>query len=206
MTPAGKATLAAAPIAFHGGSSATLANGSPAAAVTTAMMTLRRAQAGRPASVATMSGPPIVARRPPMRATPAAAMAGATSGTTMRLTTGDTSASRPNARSTTGSVAACAARDTARHSTSQPGARPADRSASHEFSGDAHARIPAVASADSWKPASAAIRGSARTRSTAAQPSAAAARPARPLSRASRTTPAIAAARTTDADAPAKST
>ncbi len=40
----------------------------------------------------------------------------------------------------------------------------------------------------------------------AAQPSAAAALPARPLSRANRTTPAISAARTTDAEAPANAT
>ena len=69
----------------------------------------------------------------------------------------------------------------------------------------AQARIPAVARVESWKPASRTRRGSTSRRIAAAQPRAAAARPARPVSRASSTTPAIAAARTTDGDAPANS-
>ena len=73
-------------------------------------------------------------------------------------------------------------------------------------SGVAHAISPAVASDDSWNPASPIRAGSETSRSVAAQPRAAVARPARPLSRASSTTPAISAARTTDGDAPAKAT
>ena len=51
-------------------------------------------------------------------------MAGVTSGTTSRFTTGEMSASRPNEARTTGSVAACAARETPRLSLSQRGRRP----------------------------------------------------------------------------------
>ena len=72
--------------------------------------------------------------------------------------------------------------------------------------GVAQAISPAVASAESWKPASPTRPGSATRRSITAQPSAAAARPARPDSRARSTTAAIAPARTTDADAPANTT
>ena len=67
----------------------------------------------------------------------------------------------------------------------------------------AHAMRPAVARLESWKPASPISRGSATSRTAAAHPSAAAARPARPDSRAISTTPAIAPARSTDGDAPA---
>ena len=70
-------------------------------------------------------------------------------------------------------------------------------------SGVAHAMSPAVATVDSWKPASETSAGSASRSATTAQPRAAAAKPARPVSRASSTTPAIAPARRTDGDAPA---
>ena len=58
--------------------------------------------------------------------------------------------------------------------------------------GVAQATSPAVASVESWNPASLTSAGSARSNRKAAQPSAAAARPLRPDSRASSTTPAIA--------------
>ena len=168
-------------------------------------MTDSRNHAGRPRIVATTAGAPASVASPPVSATAHAAMAGATSGTTPRFTIGDTIASRPNDSSTTGSVAAWATSETARHSVSQPGSRGAF-AASHAPNGVAQARIPAVASDDSWNPASDTRCGSTSSRRSAAQPSADAARPARPLSRATMTTPAIAAARTTDADAPANAT
>ncbi len=140
------------------------------------------------------------------RATAPAAIAGATSGTTMRLTTGARRASRPNDARTIGSVAAWAASDTPRFSDIQPGSRPRVARSIAAVSGEAHARRPAVAAVDSWKPASPTRAGSASSSTTAAQPSAAAALPARPVSRAKSTTPAIAAARRTDGEAPAKAT
>ena len=81
-------------------------------------------------------------------------MAGATSGTTSRFTAGEISASRPNEARTTGSVAACAASDTPRLSASQRGSRPRASRSSRSVSGVAQAMSPAVASVDSWKPAS----------------------------------------------------
>ena len=73
-------------------------------------------------------------------------------------------------------------------------------------SGVAQASRPAVAATESRNPASPISAGSASEHRERGQPSAAAARPARPDSRASSTTPAITAARTTDGDAPAAST
>ena len=87
------------------------------------------------------------------------------------------SASRPNEASTTGSVAACAARETPRLSLSQRGSRPRARRSSRSVSGVAQAMSPAVASVESWNPASPTSAGSARSSRKAAQPSAAAARP-----------------------------
>ena len=130
-------------------------------------------------------------------------MAGVTSGTTSRFTAGEMSASRPNEASTTGSVAACAARETPRLSLNQRGSRPRVRRSRRSVSGVAQATRPAVASVDSWNPASLTSAGSARSSRNAARPSAAAARPLRPDSRARRTTPAIAPARSTDGEAPA---
>ena len=122
-----------------------------------------------------------------------AAIAGATSGTTTRFTTGERTARRPNETRMIGSVAACAASETPRLSASQWGRRPRPTDSIHAVSGVAQAISPAVANDDSWKPASPMRLGSVTRRSVAAQPSAAAARPARPVSRASKTTPAISA-------------
>ena len=160
--------------------------------------------AARTAPIA--GGSPARTRAPPASATTPAAMAGATSGTTSRLTTGDRIASRPNETRTMGRVAAWAASETPRLSASQRGIRPRPCRSSHSVSGVAQAISPAVASDDSWNPASPISPGSETSRIVAAQPSAAAARPARPVSRASSTTPAISAARTTDAEAPEKAT
>ena len=135
-----------------------------------------------------------------------AAIAGATSGTTSRFTIGDRIARRPNDTRMIGSVAACAAIDTPRLSASQWGSRPRPIDSIQAVSGVAQAINPAVASDESWKPASLMRPGSVMRRRVAAHPRAAAARPARPVSRASSTTPAISAARTTDADAPANAT
>ena len=71
---------------------------------------------------------------------------------------------------------------------------PASRS-SRVVSGDAQASSPAVATTDSWKPASATSAASTTSSTTTADPSAAAARPPRPAPRASSTIPAITAAR-----------
>ena len=105
-----------------------------------------------------------------------------------------------------GSVAACAASETPRLSASQRGTRPRPARSIHPVSGVAQAMRPAVASDDSWKPASPMRLGSLTSSSVAAQPRAALARPARPVSRASRTTPAMSAARTTDGEPPANAT
>ena len=140
--------------------------------------------------------------RPPSASTPPTIATG-TSGTTARFTTGDTSDSRPNVATTSGSVAACAASEIPRLSASQRGTRPPPSPPSHAPIGFAHASSPAVASTERRKPASPISAGSTSSSSTAAAPSAAAARPARPDSRASSTTPAMTAARTTDGDPPA---
>ena len=89
----------------------------------------RRGRAGRPSRARRGRPRRPAARRPstsapPTSATTPAAIAGATSGTTARLTTGDRTASRPNETRTIGSVAAWAASDTPRLSASQPGTRP----------------------------------------------------------------------------------
>ena len=65
----------------HGGSSVTLANGRAAPARMIVHIAVSSAQAGSPASVATIAGPPATATAPPSSATSAAAIAGATSGT-----------------------------------------------------------------------------------------------------------------------------
>ncbi len=102
-----------------------------------------------------------------------------------------------------GRVAAWAARETPRPSRTQAGRRPARRSRS-VVSGPDQAMRPAVAAAESWSPTSVAVDGATTTRQAIAHPSAAAAEPGRPVSRARSATPAIAAARTTDAEAPAR--
>ncbi len=96
-------------------------------------------------------------------------------------------ASRPKVTRMIGNVAAWAASETPRLSASQPGTRPRPSDPIQAVNGVAHAINPAVASDDSWNPASPMSAGSDSSRSMAAQPRAAAARPARPLSRASST-------------------
>ena len=140
-----------------------------------------------------------------MARTPAPIAAG-TSGTTARLTAGATSESLPNVTSTSGSVAACAASEMPRPSASQPGMRPPASPPIQRPSGVPQASSPAVAATESRNPASPIIAGSATSIANAARARAAGARPARPDSRASSTTAAITAARTTDGDAPAAST
>ena len=184
----------------------TLANG--IAAVVSTIPTIRRSdtQPGSARTAPTTGGAPARTRPPPTSATRPAAIAGATSGTMTRLTAGARIASRPNATRITGRVASWAASETPRLSASQRGTRPWPTRSIAAVVGVAQAMSPAVASAESWNPASPMRPGSATRRSVAAQPSAAAARPARPDSRARSTTPAIAPARTTDAEAPAKTT
>jgi len=169
-------------------------------------MAPRRAQAGRPPTVATSAGAPIEVRQPAARAIAPAAIAGATSGTTPRLITGATIERRPNSRATIGRVASWAASETPSDSASQARRRPGEGPARRAESGVPQAMSPAVASADSRNPTSSMRPGSTSRRRVTAQPIAAAARLGRPSSRASRTTAAIAAARTTDGDAPTKMT
>ena len=148
-------------------------------------------------------GAPATTSAPPARATTPAAIAGATSGTTSRLTSGDRIASRPNETRTIGSVAAWAASETPRLSASQPGMRPRAQASSQLGERRGPGDQPGRRQRRELEPGIAdRARGRETSRSVAAQPSAAAARPARPVSRARRTTPAISAARTTDADAP----
>ncbi len=151
-TAAGMTTTATAATIVHGGPSVTLAIGSAAPARTIVHIAVSSAQAGSPRTVATIDGPPSTASAPPARATIAAAIAGATSGTIARLIAGEIRASRPKVARTTGSVAAWAARDTPSDSASQPGTRPPATDRSRSSIRFAQARMPAVASVDSWKP------------------------------------------------------
>ena len=169
-------------------------------------MTWSTSQAGSPAIVPMTPGAPSDAATPPARASTPPAIATGTSGTTARLTTGAISERRPKVASTSGSVAACAASEMPRLSASHRGIRPPPSRPSHSASGFAQARSPAVARTESRNPASPIRAGSTSSRMAAAAPSAAAARPARPDSRASSTTPAMTAARTTDGEAPAART
>ncbi len=196
-------TAAAARMRLAGGARSIEARGTSAAARTVTMMAVRSAQAGKPSIVARPAGPPADTRPPPASARSPAAIAGATSGTTARLTAGATSERRPKASRTIGRVAACAASETPRLSASQARTLPGCGPSSRAVSGAAQAIRPAVAALDSWNPASTARPGSTRRSRNTAQPSAVAARAGRALSRARSTTPAIAAARSTAADAPA---
>jgi hypothetical protein len=72
-------------------------------------------------------------------------------------------------------------------------------------SGVAQATSPAVAAADSWNPTSATVAGATRIMIATAHASPTMTRDPRPLSTAARATPAMTAARITEADAPAKS-
>ena len=191
---------------FDGGSSVALANGTSAASRPIETMIVSDSQPGNARTAVRTSGAPTSASSPAPQATAPAAIAMGTTGTIARFAAGEISASRPNVARTTGNVAACAASETPRLSASHPGRRPPPILPIRSPSGVAQAIRPAVASDDSWNPASEMSDGSTRSRSVTAHPSAAAARPARPDSRASRTTPAIAAARTTDGDAPENAT
>ena len=129
-----------------------LANGTAAPARTSPTMAARRVQAGRPPTAATSVGAPAAERPPATSATAPAAMAGATSGTTPRLITGETIDRRPNSRATIGSVASCAASETPRDSASQARSRPGAGPARRAVSGVPQAMSPAVASAERRKP------------------------------------------------------
>ncbi len=197
------ATPIAARTRLIGGSRSIEARGTSAAVRTVTMIAVRSAHAGSPRMVASPAGPPTDTRPPPASASSPAAIAGATSGTTARLTAGATTERRPKASRTIGSVAACAASETPRLSASQARIRPGWGPSSRAASGAAQAIKPAVAALDSWNPASTASPGSTMSNRNTAQPSAVAARAGRALSRARSTTPAIAAARSTAAEAPA---
>ncbi len=168
------------------------------------MSTVSNAQAGSARMTPTWPGSPDEEAAPASRATVPAAIAGGTSGTATRFTRGARSASRPKATSTTGNVAASAAKETPRLSQSQPGSAPPRHCRSRSVAGVPQAIRPAVASDESWKPASPTSEGSTNSITTAAHPSAAAALPARPDSRARVTDAVISAARMTDADAPVR--
>jgi hypothetical protein len=198
-----KAALPAPSPAPTAGSTAMLANGTAAATSTMPMISRSATHPGAARIEPIASGIPRATRPPPAIASRPAAIAGATSGTTTRLTAGAITDRRPNDASTTGRVATWAARDTPRLSVSPPGRRPPDHRSRRSARGVAQAISPAVARLDSWNPASPISAGSETSRSVAAQHRAAAARPARPLSRANRTTPAMAPARRTDGEAPA---
>lgn len=195
-----------AAIVSHGGTSSRLASGSPAPIRTVATIAAYRTHAGSPTTVATTGGTPAAASIPTTIDNAPAAIAGGTSGTTSRFTAGATSDSRPNIDSTTGIVAACAANDTPRISATHRRGREGLAPASRSVRPVPHAMMPAVARTDRRKPASETQAGSSSRSSVTAQPSAAAAVPGRPSSRASSATPAITPARTTDGDGPTNAT
>ena len=103
----------------HGGASSRLASGSAAPARTTATIAAYSAHAGSPTTVATTAGSPKPTSTPTTSASAPVAIAGGTSGTTIRFTAGATSDSRPKSSSTIGVVAACAANETPRISATQ---------------------------------------------------------------------------------------
>ena len=88
------------------GSRVTAANGTEAPTRTIAITTWRTSQPGSPTSVPTIVGAPTAVAIPPASASTPPAIATGTSGTTARLTAGETRESRPNVASTSGSVAA----------------------------------------------------------------------------------------------------
>ena len=118
------AAVPSATTADHGTGTSRLANGSPAATSTSAIIRRRPTHAGSAMAAPSPAGMPAPTSRPAPIATMPAAMTGATSGTTTRLIAGATMARRPNAATTIGKVASCAARETPRLSASQAGARP----------------------------------------------------------------------------------
>ncbi len=179
-----------------------LASGSVAASRTIPISKPSTSAPGMPRIDATIPGPPSAAAAPPARASVPVAIASGTSGTTARFVIGERGATRPKANRTRGSVAAWAASEIPRPSRIHLGTQPARRSRVAEIGAD-QAMRPAVAAAESCRPTSTALAGLTTTRMATAQPSAAAAVPGRPDSRARSATPVIAAARTTDGDAPA---
>ena len=126
----------------NGGPRVTLANGRLAAVSTTVTRIRRTTQPGAATTAPTTAGAPAATSTPPASATTPTAIAGATSGTTARFTTGDRIASRPNDTRTIGSVAAWAASDTPRLSASQRGTRPFPSRPIHSVSGVAQAMRP----------------------------------------------------------------
>ena len=120
----------------------------------------RTTQPGAATTAPRTGGAPATTATPPARASTPTAIAGATSGTTSRLTSGDSTARRPNETRMIGRVAACAASETPRLSASQPGIRPPPRRPIHSVSGVAQAISPAVARDESWNPASPISAGS----------------------------------------------
>ena len=192
-------TLPIAATTFDGGSSVTLANGTRRRTATIATMIASVTQPGAARTAAIAAGAPAqrgarrqARRRPrPSRRDERDDARGWTRARSGR-------AGRTMARMT-GSVAACAASETPRLSASQRGTRPppTDRSArQRRRPGDQPGRR-------ERRQLEARVGDQPRVgeeQQLAAQPSAAAARPARPVSRASKTTPAISAARTTDAE------
>ena len=149
-------------------------------------------------------GAPRVASHPAPNASAPAAIAGGTIGTATRLAAGAISARRPNVSSAIGRVAAWAVSETPRLSRIAPGIR-GTRAVSQAVSGVAHATSPAVAAADSWNPTSVTVVGATRIMIATAHARPTIALDPRPLSAASRATPAMTAARITEAEAPAKS-
>ena len=121
VTPAIPATDSAAAAVSRGGWSVTLANGRLAAVSTMVTSNRRTTQPGAATTAPRTGGAPATTATPPARASTPTAIAGATSGTTSRLTSGDSTASRPNETRMIGRVAACAASETPRLSASQPG-------------------------------------------------------------------------------------
>ena len=163
-----------------------------------------RVRPGRPRRPAAA---PAMTSAPPASATTPAAIAGATSGTTTQVDhrrqhrqPAERDEDDRQGRGLGGQRHAEALCEPARHPAPTAPFEPVRRAASPRRSAP---RSPATTAGTRRRRSSA---GSETSRMVAAQPSAAAARPARPLSRASSTTPAISAARTTDAEAPAKAT
>ena len=205
MVPADRSSrvVAAAATRPAGSASSRLAKGRAAAMLPTAIMAPRRSDAPSTTGAMSRAGRPTAISSPAIMPRRDASMTGATMGATTRLASGDTSDTRPKCRSTSGRVAAWAASETPSDSTSQPGKRAGRRSRSHAARGVPHANRPAVAATDSRKPTSSTTAGSTTIMPQAANPSAPAAPPRRPDSRARRQMAPITAARMTLGDAPA---
>ena len=162
-------------------------------------------QAGRPTRVAMMPGSPAARTCRPQARGHAAAIASGTTGTTRRFTAGATSDRRPNSMSTIGVVAAWAANETPRisatHRRGRPGrtgepcgqAAPPGEDPGCREDREAEARVVDVGGIDEQEHGA----GPAQCRRCG---------PGLPSSRASRATPAIAPARTTEGVGPTNAT